>query len=338
MFTKTTLKIIDETLKKAQKIVIVQADNPDGDSLASSLALEEILGDNGKNVFLYCGVDIPEHLRYISGWDRVQRELPKQFDASIVVDTSTETLLEQLELTNQKMWLKNRPCIVLDHHNVQSRITFATVTVQPPAVATGEVIYELSKALGWKLNANAQNNLAIAILTDSLGLMSEGTSARSIQIIAELVEAGVSLANLENKRREMSKRPPELVHYKGALLTRVNFTEDAQIATIDIPWEEIEKYSHAYNPSMLVLDDMRLAIGTRVAIAFKIYPDGKVTAKIRCNFGSGIAGVLAENFGGGGHSYAAGFKTAPKTDFAKLKSECISKTQQLLKELDEQNA
>lgn len=72
----------------AEHIVIVQADNPDGDSLASALALESILGDLGKTVSLYCGSDVPSYLRYLEGWDRVQNELPIRFDASIIVDTS----------------------------------------------------------------------------------------------------------------------------------------------------------------------------------------------------------------------------------------------------------
>ncbi len=55
----------------ARHIVVIQADNPDADSLGSSLALEHALGDQGKQVSLYCGVDIPGYLHYLDGWDRV---------------------------------------------------------------------------------------------------------------------------------------------------------------------------------------------------------------------------------------------------------------------------
>src|SRR3569623_1349840 len=96
-----TKQIVDQ----AKKIVVVQADNPDADSLGSALALEHILGDIGKEVYLYCGVDIPEYLRYLSGWDRVQKDLPNQFDASFIVDASTMTLLQKLNDSGQKGWL-----------------------------------------------------------------------------------------------------------------------------------------------------------------------------------------------------------------------------------------
>ena len=63
---------IIETINDAQKIVIIQAENPDGDSLGSSLALEELLTDAGKDVKLYCAIDIPKYMHYIKGWDRVE--------------------------------------------------------------------------------------------------------------------------------------------------------------------------------------------------------------------------------------------------------------------------
>src|SRR5580700_862606 len=105
---------IKQLVDAAQRIVIVQADNPDGDSLGSALALEHILGDLNKEPLLYCAVDMPSYLRYMSGWDRVSKELPRQFDVSIIVDASTLTLLERLINSEQASWLTAKPCLVLD--------------------------------------------------------------------------------------------------------------------------------------------------------------------------------------------------------------------------------
>lgn len=317
----------------AQRIVIIQADNPDGDSLGSALALEHILGDLGKEPYLYCGVNIPAYLTYLQGWDRVEHELPAAFDASIVVDTSANSLLESLDTSNQKQLLASKPCIVLDHHTVELSIPFADVVCNKPTVATGEVIYELAQQLEWPLNHQAKELIATSIMADSLGLVTQATSARSIHIIAELVEGGVSLAELEHARRALMRKSPELTHYKGQLLQRVEYYDDNRVAVVSIPWEEIEIYSPQYNPSMLVLEDMRMTTGTRVAVSFKIYKDGKVTGKIRCNQGAPIAAQLAEHFGGGGHVYASGFKITDGRPFNEIKSECISVAAQLLDDL-----
>src|ERR1035438_6865384 len=80
---------IGEIVADANKVLILQADNPDGDSLGSALALEQIIGDLGKEPILYCGVDMPTYLHHMTGWDRVEKNFDGSFDISIIVDTST---------------------------------------------------------------------------------------------------------------------------------------------------------------------------------------------------------------------------------------------------------
>ncbi len=325
-------KQIQEIVERAKHIVVLQADNPDGDSLASALALEAILEDLGKQVTMVCGIDMPSHLKYLSGWDRVEKDIPGTFDACILVDASTQTLLATLEQNGRLGWLKAKPFIVLDHHHTTEGLSFATVTVNQQAVATGEVIYELSTALQWNMPLDAKKFIAVSIMSDSMGLTSEGTTVASIRYLADMVESGVSLAELDTARRELMKKEPELLAYKGALLQRIEFFDENRIATITIPWPEIERYSMMYNPSMLVIDDMRLTIGVGVAIAFKVYNSGRLTAKIRCNSGSHIADKIAEHFGGGGHAYAAGFKINNAPNPEAIKKDVVTYAAQLLKE------
>ena len=84
------------------------------------------------------------------------------------------------------------------------------------------------------------------------------------------------------------------------------------------------------------MDDMRMTERTAIAIAFKVYKDGKVTGKIRANFGIPIANKLAASFGGGGHKYASGFKIMDGRPFSEVKSDCIERATQLLNELTEE--
>lgn len=179
--------------------------------------------------------------------------------------------------------------------------------------------------------------ILVAIMSDSLGLTTEATTARSIEIVSELVAGGVKIAEIEMKRRDQSRKSPALVHYKGALLERVEYYSNDTIALVSIPWEEIVKYSNEYNPSMLVLDDMRQTNNTKIGVAFKIYNDGKVTGKIRCNYGSPIANTVAQHFGGGGHEYASGFKITDGRKFEDIKKEFIEVTTKTLEAMGVRN-
>ena len=62
---------LKQLVDDAERVVVVQADNPDADSMGSALALEEILGELGKTVALYCAVDMPGYLKYLTGWSCV---------------------------------------------------------------------------------------------------------------------------------------------------------------------------------------------------------------------------------------------------------------------------
>ncbi|HXR49516.1 MAG TPA: DHH family phosphoesterase, partial [Verrucomicrobiae bacterium] len=142
MYSEEAAKI-EDVLTPAKTLVIVQADNPDADSLGSALALEQIFGDLGKETHLYCGVDVPTYLRYMAGWDRVNKELPNHFDASVIVDASTMTLFDRLSGSGQQGWLAAKPCLVLDHHEtVENVIPFANLVLNDYSRAsTGELIY-----------------------------------------------------------------------------------------------------------------------------------------------------------------------------------------------------
>ncbi len=317
---------IKQLVADAQKIVVVQADNPDADSLGSALALEHILGDLGKNVYLYCGVDMPTYLRYLSGWDRVLTEFPSQFDLSIIVDASTYTLFDQLEKRNKWGTLKSKPSIILDHHaTVEKPLDFAAASIIDSNVASaGEVIFHLSTALGWAINTEAAEHLMSSILGDTQGLSNELTKASTYRVMADLTDVGANRPHLEELRREYGKMPQVIYGYKGRLLERTEFVADGKIAFVTIPQVEINEFSPLYNPAPLVQFDMLQVKGVALSIVFKTYDDGHVTAALRSNSGSPVAGKLAEHMGGGGHAFASGFKIEDGRPFNEIKSECIT--------------
>lgn len=298
-----------DALAAAKHILVIQAENPDADSLASALALEDMFGNTSKTTILYCQVAMPKYLRYLDGWDRVQDEWPKDFDAVVIVDASRRPLLERTLKPERIRQLSVLPVVVIDHHTSEVDLPFATINViDSEAVSTGQVIAELANYAKWEVNSLAANMIATSIMADSLGLSSSKVSAASVHLLAEMIDRGANLSDLEEKRRQFGRKPLDIFRYKGQLFERVELHLDGRLAVVVIPWEEIEAYSDAYNPSMLIIDEMRLIEGVDVAAAFKTYPDGKITAKLRANPNAQFMHLLAEHFGGGGHPFTAGFK------------------------------
>ncbi len=316
----------------ATTILIVQADNPDADSLGSALALENIMNDLGKIPILYCGVDIPDYLHYLPGWDRVSSELPVDFDLSIIVDASTYTLFEKLSLQGGIQTLVRRPSIVLDHHrNVQSPLDFASIMICDDQVASaGELIYHIAGNCNWPIEIAGGEMIMASILGDTQGLTNDLARATTYRVMAELIDKGVERPRLEEARREVGKMVQEIYRYKAILLGRTEFAHDGCIAHVTITQDEISRYSQLYNPGPLVQPDMMQVRGVHLSIVFKSYDDGKVTASIRAGSGYGIAGDLATFMGGGGHAYAAGFKITNGKSFEAIRQECLQEASRLL--------
>lgn len=320
-----------QLITDAKKIIVIQAENPDGDSLGSSLALEEILSDLGKEVVMYCPVEIPKYMRYIQGWDRVVNQFDSSADLAIIVDTAADVLITKvLETRGVRHFLESHPVLVIDHHTTKSNLSFDHVMLSEDAVATSEVIYKLALMHDWKINAQAAESMLVAILSDSLGLSTQNVTANTYFVAGKLTELGAKVSDIEDRRREFMKKSPEILAYKGELITRIEYLLGGKLAIVHIPWEDIQKYSDQYNPSVLVLDEMRLVEGVEIGVAIKTYPDGKITGKLRSNMP--IAEQVAGFFGGGGHKYAAGFRAYESYDT--IVAELVTATDKALNNYD----
>jgi phosphoesterase RecJ-like protein len=328
----TMFNAAKQLIDEAQKIIVIQAENPDGDSLGSSLALEEILGDLGKDVVLYCPVEIPKYMRYIQGWDRVVATFDAKADLAIIVDTSADVLLTKvLEIPGVRHFLESHPTLVIDHHATQSTLSFEhTPLFVETAASTSEVIYGLAVDAGWTINPQAAENMLVALLSDTLGLTTQNVTANSYLVASKLTELDASVSTIEGRRREFMKKSPEILAYKGELIGRIEYLLDGKLAVVHIPWEDIQQYSDQYNPSVLVLDEMRLVEGVELGVAIKTYPDGKITGKLRANIP--IAEQVAGFFGGGGHAYASGFRAYESYDT--IIQELVAATDKALKDYD----
>lgn len=294
-------------VKSAKRILILQPEKPDTDSLGSALALEQILGDLGKEPIMYCHDPIADYLRQFDGWDRVTDDFPKQFDLTIVVDFGSPQQLERT-LIKQSGALSSRPFVVLDHHKNRTPMDFAaTYVVDIESAATGELIAIVCHELGWNINLTAAKAIVPSIMSDTLGLSTPTTTARTIETLAEMVRLGVDMSELRRRREEVDALDSELVHLKGALLTRAEFYVEGQLALVVVTPEELSRFASIHDPADLVNQELRTAKGVLLAAVLRNYNSELYGRKIKISLRANlpIAAKVAEHFDGGGHDQAA---------------------------------
>lgn len=301
----TIYEDIKQLVNEAQTILILQPDNPDGDSMGSALGLEEILGDLGKQPLMYSYKPSEPYLRLNEGWDRVSQTFPKAFDLTILVDTASPTLLTNT-IEKYGTELSKRPAVVIDHHNSRSDMGFIThELIEPTAASTGEQIVQLAEALDWPINEQAGTKLASAIISDSLNLTVAMTSYGTVAALASCVKAGANLSEMNTRKRETNALTPELLTLKAKLLTQVQYLFGGRLALATIDAETMNKYKDDHDPCDLIIWEMQWVKGVEVAAVFKHYG-----TKIKCSMRAKrpIAAKLAEKFDGGGHDRAAAFR------------------------------
>lgn len=296
---------LKEFISDKKRICIIQAENPDGDSLGSAIALDYILADTENS--LYCPVDIPGYLHYFPDWSRVETEFDYRADGYIIVDTASSILLSKLlDDAAVKNLLYTKPVLVLDHHETEDDLDFPHPSIIETRPACADLIYHVATTCGFEIPEPAASALYAAISSDTLGLVSASVTADTMYVMGDLIKLGANPAALDERRRDFMKKSQRILDYKADLIKRVEYSLDGALATVHIPFEEIQEYSNEYNPNVLILEELRMVEGVEVAIAVKTYPDGKVTGKIRATLP--IAEQIAGYFGGGGHPYASGFR------------------------------
>ena len=174
-----------------------------------------------------------------------------------------------------------------------------------------------------------------SILGDTQGLMNDLTKASTYRAMADLTELGASRPKLE----ELPARIRQDARVYLPVQRHAHWSDRVCSKRPDClhnnPQTEINTYSPLYNPVPLVQYDMLQVQGVRISIVFKTYDDGHVTAALRANNGSPIAGRLAEHMGGGGREYAAGFKVEHGRSAHDVTADCLDYAAELLREIDQ---
>ena len=201
-----------EFIKDKKTICVIQAENPDGDSLGSAIALDYLL-DNIE-VSMYCPIDIPRYLHYFADWSRVTDEFDYRADGYIIVDTAATVLLSKLlEDTAIRNRLYSAPVFVIDHHETEDDLDFPHESIIETKSASAELIYEIATEQGIDITKPAAEAIMQAIMSDTLGLTSSSVTARTYEIFADLTRRGAAIAELEEARREYMKKSPRILDY-----------------------------------------------------------------------------------------------------------------------------
>jgi phosphoesterase RecJ-like protein len=294
--------LIESLGGRAGEVLLLGHVHPDADVLGTLLALGLALEPAGWAVTLAGPHPVPEPLRFLPGADRYQvwTRTPRRFPVVVMTDcpnpSRAEGLLEAARAEHGQV-------LNIDHHPDNQR--YGTINwVDTAAGATGEMVFELLRALELKMTADMAMNLFTAIHTDTGSFRYSNTTPRTLRIAADLVESGAKpdvVADLLYQQRS-----PDALRQLGDVLRRVETSPDGRMAWLALPRGLV---SDAFAAAEDLVNYPRSIASVRVAVLLREEAPGVIKVSLRGKGDVAVNGV-ARRFGGGGHDSAAGCTVA----------------------------
>ncbi len=297
-----SLEAIGAALREHRQFAIMSHVRPDGDALGCIIALGLSLERLGKQVILWNEDGVAEKFHYLPGWEKVSRPPaePIEVEVAIALDTASQQRLGTAlgAVKSAKLWIN------IDHH-VSNEGYGDLCHIDPNSPATGEIIYELIASTGLPMTPEIAENLFVAISTDTGSFQYPNTTARTYEIGAALIRAGVKVGELSQKMYE--SYPPRRIYLLRDLLNVLKINCEGRLASFTLTQQMIEKLGVVPEDNEGLIDTIRAIDGVIVA-AFveELAAEGKVRISLRSKDPRVDVCKICQQFRGGGHTLAAG--------------------------------
>jgi phosphoesterase RecJ-like protein len=295
------LNEIIKAIQKADTILVATHVFPDPDALGSQLGLSNILEGMGKKVIRYSEEPASYLYSFLPDSEKLVCELPDltQVDCVIVLDCGDCFRLGKA----LDALLTIHPMIVIDHHAGHKE--FGDLRwVQSGRASTGDMVYELSKALLAEISLDAAYCLYAAIVADTGSFKYSSTTATTFTIAGALVARGVKpeqvATNLFDNFTESR------LHLLQTVLSTLELHADGKLAMITATREMFTRCGAALDDTESFINYPRSLTSVKVAVFLK-EKEGSIGISMRSKGPYDVAEV-ARKLSGGGHRNAAGCK------------------------------
>jgi phosphoesterase RecJ-like protein len=280
--------------------------NPDADAIGSEVAFYHLLKKLGKQAFIINHSSTPYNLEFfnkgniINKFDEtVHKNIFGEVDVLVALDFNRANRIVSMEKLFRE---SNKTKICIDHHQDPEKFVDESF-IDVNACATGQIIFEFIKSTNIvPLDYDIAYPIYAAIMTDTGSFRFDRTTSEVHIIISELLKLGINPEEVYDKIYDQSKfskikllgRALESIQLKAEnrlgymILTQKDFKE---FGAVESDTENFVNYNLSIENVVLGILFIELSNGFKVSFRSK---------------GNIPVNKLAAEFGGGGHTNAAG--------------------------------
>jgi len=294
----TVPKKIVDLLQQNQTFILIVHQKPDGDAIASAVAMGKGLKVLGKNVEYYIDSAFEEKLHIFDEIASFNQLTQKHYDVMLFLDTST------FEYAFYPKNITATIKLVIDHH--KSNTFFGDEHFVEVVAACGELVFAVLQALKVPMDEEIAKAIFTAISTDTGSFQFANVTSNTHEVLAEIYKCPVDFSSL-SKRLHTTKTFNQMKLFGIAIKNLTLFCHD-RISISVISNAELNAYGGAVN----VTDDVSnigMNIDTVILSAtFKEVEKDVYRVSLRGKSPYPIdVSTIAIKYHGGGHLRAAGF-------------------------------
>lgn len=266
---------------------------PDGDTLGSGYALCLALQQLGKNARVII-TNLPHNFEFLT--DGIKEQT---FDAKTIV--STDVADEKLLGSNKEKY-SGKIDLCIDHH-ITNKVETDLKFVDETAAANSEIIYRLLLAMEVKITKQIANCLYTGISTDTGCFRYTNTTSNTLRTAADLMDIGCDTAYINKVMFETKTKAK--IRLERAVYDTMLYCAGGKCAIIYTTLDMQKGLSIGDTELEGLASIPRQIEGVLIGITMREKEGGVFKISVRTN-GNVNAADFCSNFGGGGHSAAAG--------------------------------
>ena len=293
-----TLDEILVEIKKADNIVIMAHEAPDGDAIGSALAMCLAIRNMGKNSIVLMK-DFPEIFSYMPGKEFIKTETDIDiFDMAIALDCPN---VKRINNEFIEYYENAKVKVQFDHHNKNNMFGDYNI-VNHVSPATAQILVSSFQYLNIEITKDIATCLLTGVITDTGGFRNTNVTVESFEFASWCLEKGINLPKIY-KQSMMTMSRTKFEAEKLAM-NRLEFLADGKIAFTYLTKADNEKLGLKAGERDGIVEIGKGIDGVEVSI-FLYEKEIGFKASLRSNEYVNVSEVCSV-FGGGGHIKAAG--------------------------------
>lgn len=310
---KINLNTLKEIISNNNQFIILTHQNPDGDTIGSSIALSCLLKKLNKKTYILCPDKIPKNLLW---WKETKeiivfddekniKEIKTIFQLNLplfCIDFNTTKQIKKFsEYFSKHKGLK----ILIDHHpNPENIFNFAICNTN--VSSTAELLYTIIKKINLKnlIDKNFATGIYIGILWDTNSFSVNAYRKKTFQVTAELFNYGIDSEKIYNNI--FCANSYNRLKFIGFLLhNRLQLIENYSTAYMWFTKEEFKKFDLQPGDTEFLVNIPLSIKNVNLSVLFYEKED-YIKISLRSKGKINVNRIARKYFNGGGHKNAAG--------------------------------